>query len=80
MGRGAASSPFEISHHSLNGHWGNSFLHGLWHRSDYPSRVKVSSFRYENFDEEVNTLLLVEEKDIIEERREVTRIRIEAQK
>ena len=44
------------------------------------AEVKVPSFRYENFDEETNTSLLVAERDIIEERREVARIRIEAQK
>ena len=45
-----------------------------------PAEVKISSFRYENFDEETNTSLLATERDIIEERREVARIRMEAQK
>ena len=45
-----------------------------------PTEVKVPSFRYENFDEETNASLLAMEKDMIEERREVAKIRIEAQK
>ena len=45
-----------------------------------PAEVKVPSFRYENFDEKTNTLLLAAERDMIEERREVARIRIESQK
>ena len=44
------------------------------------AEVKVSSFRYENFDKETNTSLLATERDMIEERREVARIRMEAQK
>ena len=44
------------------------------------AEVKVLSFRYENFDEETNTSLLAAERDMIEERREVARIRIESQK
>ena len=44
------------------------------------AEVKISSFRYENFDKEINTSLLAAERDMIEERREVTRIRMEAQK
>ena len=44
------------------------------------AEVKVPSFRYENFDEETNTSLLAGERDMIEERREVVRIRMEAQK
>ena len=45
-----------------------------------PAEVNVPSFRYENFDEETNTSLLAAKRDMIEERREVARIRIEAQK
>ena len=45
-----------------------------------PAEVKVLSFRYENFDEPVNDSLLAAERDMIEERREVARIRMEAQK
>ena len=45
-----------------------------------PANVKVPSFRYENFDEETNTSLLAVEKDMIEERREDARIRMEVQK
>ena len=42
--------------------------------------VKVPSLRCENFDEETNTSLLATKRDMIEERREVARIRMEAQK
>ena len=45
-----------------------------------PIEVNVPSFRYENFDEETNTLLLAAERYMLEERREVVRIRMEAQK
>ena len=45
-----------------------------------PAEVKVLSFRYENFDETVNDSLLAAERDMIEERREVARIWMEAQK
>ena len=45
-----------------------------------PLEVRVSSFRYENFDEDTNTSLLVAERDTIEERREVARVRMKAQK
>ena len=45
-----------------------------------PAEVRVPSFRYENFNEETNTSLLAAERDAIEERREVTRVRMEAQK
>ena len=45
-----------------------------------PAEVKVPSFRYKNFKEDTNTSLLAVERDTIEERREVTRIRMEAQK
>ena len=45
-----------------------------------PAEVRVPSFRYENFDEETNTSLLATERDTIEERKEVARVRIEAQK
>ena len=45
-----------------------------------PAEVKISSFRYENFDEETNTSLLATERDMIEERKEVVRIRMESQK
>ena len=45
-----------------------------------PAEVKVPSFRFENFDEDTNAGLLAAEKDMIEERREVARIRMEAQK
>ena len=45
-----------------------------------PAEVKIPSFRYENFDEETNTSLLAVEKDMIEERREDARIRMEVQK
>ena len=45
-----------------------------------PAEVKVSSFWYENFDKETNTSLLAVERDMIKERREVARIRMEAQK
>ena len=45
-----------------------------------PAEIKIPSFRYENFDETVNDSLLAAERDMIEERREVARIRIEAQK
>ena len=46
----------------------------------YGTEVKVPSFRYENFIEEANTSLLAVERDMIEERREVARVRMEAQK
>ena len=42
------------------------------------TEVKVPSCRYENFDKETNTSLLAAERDIIEEYREVTMIRMEA--
>ena len=45
-----------------------------------PAKVRVPSFQYENFDEETNTSLLAAERDTIEERREVARVRMEAQK
>ena len=45
-----------------------------------PTEVKVLSFRYDNFDEAANNSLLAAERDTIEERREVARIRMEAQK
>ena len=45
-----------------------------------PTEVRVPSFRYENFNEETNTSFLAAERDIIEERREVARVRMEAQK
>ena len=45
-----------------------------------PAEVKISSFRYENFDEETNTSLLATERDMIEERKEVVRFRMESQK
>ena len=45
-----------------------------------PAEVKVPSFRYDSFDEAVNDSLLAAERDTIEERREVARIRMEAQK
>ena len=45
-----------------------------------PEEVKVPSFQYKNFDEETNTSLLATEKYMIEEHREVARIRMEAQK
>ena len=45
-----------------------------------PAEVKVHSFRYDNFDEAANNSLLAAERDTIEERREVARIRMEAQK
>ena len=80
MGREAAICPLELSHHSQNGHQGNSVLHGLRHYAMIPTEVRVPSFRYENFDEETNTSLLAMEKDMIEERREVARVRMEAQK
>lgn len=43
-----------------------------------PVEVRVSSFRYECYDEATNDLLLAAERDMIEERREVARIRMEA--
>ena len=43
-----------------------------------PVEVRVPSFRYKNFDEETNTSLLAAERDTIEERREVARVRMEA--
>ena len=45
-----------------------------------PAEVKVPSFRYECYDEATNDSLLAAEQDMIEERREVARIRMEAQK
>ena len=45
-----------------------------------PAEVKVPSFRYECFDEAANDSLLATERDMIEERREVARVRMEAQK
>ena len=45
-----------------------------------PVEVKVPSFRYNSFDEAVNDSLLATERDTIEERREVARIQMEAQK
>ena len=45
-----------------------------------PTEVRVPSFRYENFDEETNTSLFAAVGDTIEERREVARIGMEAQK
>ena len=42
------------------------------------AEVKVPSFRYKNFDKETNASLLAAEKDMIEECREVVRIRMEA--
>ena len=45
-----------------------------------PAEVKVPSFCYKSFDEAVNDSLLAVERDMIEERREVARIRMEAQK
>ena len=45
-----------------------------------PMEVRVPSFRYENFDKETNTSLLATERDTIEERREIARVRMEAQK
>ena len=45
-----------------------------------PAAVKIPSFRYENFDETINDSLLAAKRDMIEERREVARIRMEAQK
>ena len=45
-----------------------------------PAEVKVSSFCYDSFDEAANNSLLAAERDTIEERREVARIRMEAQK
>ena len=44
------------------------------------AEIKIPSFRYENFDETVKDSLLAAERDMIEERREVARIRMEAQK
>ena len=43
-----------------------------------PAEVKVPLFRYENFDEKTNTSFWAAERDMIEERREVARIRMEA--
>ena len=45
-----------------------------------PAEVKVPSFLYECYDEAANDSLLAAERDMIEERREVARIRMEAQK
>ena len=45
-----------------------------------PAEVKVPSYRYESFDEAANNSLLAAERDMIEERREVARVRMEAQK
>ena len=45
-----------------------------------PAKVKVPSFRYECYDEATNDSLLAAERDMIEEQREVARIRMEAQK
>ena len=42
--------------------------------------MKVPSFRYENFDEKTNTSLLATERYMIEERIEVARIHMKAQK
>ena len=43
-----------------------------------PVEVKVSLFRYETFYEETNTSLLAAERDMIDERREVARVRMKA--
>ena len=55
-----------------------SMAHGS--KAMIPAEVKVPSFRYKNFDKETNNSLLATERDMIEERREVARIQIEAQK
>ena len=39
-----------------------------------PAVVRVSSFRYKNFNEETNTSFLATERDTIEEQREVARV------
>ena len=42
--------------------------------------VKVLSFRYENFDEQMSSSVFATEKDIIEKHREIVRIQIKTKK
>ena len=45
-----------------------------------PIEVKVSSFHYENFDEQMSSSVFATEKDIIEKHREIVRIQIKTKK
>ena len=45
-----------------------------------PVEVSIPTFRYENFDEETNEIQLAAERDMIEERRDMARVRMAAQK
>ena len=78
MGRGATFGLLELSLRTATGETPFSMAYGS--KAMIPLEVRVSSFRYENFDEETNTSLLVAERDTIEERREVARVRMKAQK
>ena len=80
MGSEAAPGPLELSHHSPGGHWRNPFSMAYGIEAMISAEVKVPSFLYECYDEATNHSLLAAERDTIEERREVARIRMEAQK
>ena len=74
MGSGVAISPLSYRTTARTATGETPFSLAFRAEALIPAKVKVPSFRYENFNELDNDIQLAAEKDMIEERREVALI------